>query len=104
MPDDDTVTDLRIEVAELRKDVSHMSRVMDQMRREIGQCTVGQEERIRTLEQTRPTWSDHAILANRITMIQSVSDQRKTLDKIIMVGLSTLVAGIVSWIITMKGS
>lgn len=104
MPDDDIVTDLRIDMAELRKDVAHVSKTLDQVKRELSQCMVGQEERIRTLEQTRPTWSDHAILANRISMIQSESDQRKTLDKILMVALTAGVSTVVSWVVSLRGS
>lgn len=103
MGTDETIVELLVGVAEMRKDVCHMSTVMDQMRREFGQMMIGQEERIRTLEQTRPTWSEHVAIVKRVDAIESVSDQRKPMDVLLTGGLTTAISIMVSWIMTRGG-
>jgi hypothetical protein len=71
MPDE-IITCLRIEVAELRKDVIHLTDSVEAMREELSQ-------------------------------IRSESDQRKTLDKLIIVALTGGVSATVSWVMSLRG-
>ncbi len=71
MPDE-IITGLRIEVAELRKDVIHLTDSVEAMREELSQ-------------------------------IRSESDQRKTLDKLIIVALTGGVSATVSWVMSLRG-
>jgi hypothetical protein len=71
MPDE-IITCLRIEVAELRKDVIHLTDSVEAMREELSQ-------------------------------IRSESDQRKPLDKIILVAITGTVSAAVSWVMSLRG-
>jgi len=71
MPDE-IITGLRIEVAELRKDVIHLTDSVEAMREELSQ-------------------------------IRSESDQRKPLDKIILVAITGTVSAAVSWVMSLRG-
>lgn len=69
---DEIITCLRIEVAELRKDVIHLTDVVEGMRDELSR-------------------------------IRSESDQRKPLDKIILVAITAGVSAAVAWVMSLRG-
>jgi len=69
---EEKITCLRIEVAELRKDVFHLTESIDSMR-------------------------------NELQTIRSESDQRKPIDKLIIVGLTSGVSALVAWVMTIRG-
>jgi hypothetical protein len=97
------ITCMRIEIAELRKDVQHLSRIIDIDNRELKQALVGHEERVRTLEQTRPTWTEMSIITTKVNDLETVSDSRKGQDYIIITAIGAAVAAVTSWVMGKYG-
>lgn len=78
MPDE-IITGLRIEVAELRTDVKHLTDTIDLLR------------------------GDFKEIKDQFDCVKSESDQRKTLDKLIIVALTGGVSATVSWVMSLRG-
>jgi hypothetical protein len=95
--DQNTIVCMRIELAELRKDVQHISKALDIDNREMKQAIVGHEERVRTLEQTRPTWTEMSILTTKVNDLETASDSRKGQDYIIVTAIGAAVAAFTAW-------
>lgn len=77
MPDD--YTGVLVEMAELRKDVGHLTEKVELMR------------------------DDFREMKDQFDCVKSESDQRKTLDKLIIVALTGGVSATVSWVMSLRG-